>query len=93
MCIVPRIINEPTIMATRPPTMNTKNFPISLILANTNNSFYCNYNCLKNSIRFNSVFMIFYDMSKPKQIAAWIGIIGGMIGFFFLSIEMAAFMR
>ena len=76
-----------------PTTMNTKNFPISLILANTDDLFYCNYNCLKNSIRFNSVFMIFYHMSKSKKILAWIGIIGGMIGFFFFSIEMAEFMR
>ena len=37
--------------------------------------------------------MIFFHMSKSKQIAAWIGIIGGMIGFFFFSIEMAEFMR
>jgi hypothetical protein len=34
-------------MVPMPTTMNTKNFPISLILANTVNSFYCNYNCLK----------------------------------------------
>ena len=32
-------------------------------------------------------------MSKTKQIAAWIGIIGGGIAFFFFSIEMAEFMR
>jgi len=74
-------------MVPRPMTKNTKNFPISLMLANTDDSFYCNYNCLKNSIRFNSVFMIFYHMSKSKKILAWIGIIGGMIGFFFFSIE------
>jgi len=32
-------------------------------------------------------------MTKPQQIAAWIGIIGGTIGFFFFSIEIAEFMR
>jgi len=32
-------------------------------------------------------------MSKKQQIAAWIGIIGGGITFFFFSIEMAEFMR
>ena len=46
MCIVPRIINEPTIMATSPPTMNMKNFPISLMLANDLNCSHSNYNCL-----------------------------------------------
>ena len=35
----------------------------------------------------------FYHMTKPQQIAAWIGIIGGTIGFFFFSIEIAEFMR
>jgi hypothetical protein len=33
------------------------------------------------------------QMSKIKQIAAWIAIIGSVIGFFFFSIEMAEFMR
>ncbi|MGY5148117.1 MAG: hypothetical protein ACW9W4_08985 [Candidatus Nitrosopumilus sp. bin_7KS] len=33
------------------------------------------------------------QMSKIKQIAAWIAIIGGGVGFFFFSIEMAEFMR
>jgi hypothetical protein len=32
-------------------------------------------------------------MSKNKQIIAWMAIIGGGIGFFFFSIEMAEFMR
>jgi len=32
-------------------------------------------------------------MSKIKQVAAWIAIIGGAIGFFFFSIEMAELMR
>ncbi len=32
-------------------------------------------------------------MSKNKQIIAWIAIIGGVIGFFFASIEMVEFMR
>jgi LPS O-antigen subunit length determinant protein (WzzB/FepE family) len=32
-------------------------------------------------------------MSKRKQIVAWIAIIGGVIGFFFFSIEMAEMMR
>jgi len=32
-------------------------------------------------------------MSKIKQAAIWVGIIGGGIGFFFFSIEMADFMR
>ena len=32
-------------------------------------------------------------MSKNKQIVAWIAIIGGVIGFFFISIEMAEIMR
>jgi len=34
-----------------------------------------------------------FHMSKIKQIAIWIGIIGGGIGFFFFSIEAAEFMR
>jgi hypothetical protein len=34
-----------------------------------------------------------FQMSKAKQIAVWVGIIGGGIGFFFFSIEMAEFMR
>ena len=34
-----------------------------------------------------------FQMSKLKQIAIWIGIIGGGIGFFFFSIDMAEFMR
>ena len=45
-------------MATSPPTMNTKNFPISLILANTVDSFYCNYNCLKISL--DSIVYVWY---------------------------------
>jgi hypothetical protein len=57
------------------------------------NCFHSNYNCLKNSIRFNNELNDAFHMSKSKQIAAWIGIIGGMIGFFFFSIEMAEFMR
>ena len=32
-------------------------------------------------------------MTKLKQVAAWIAIIGGGIGFFFFSIEMAELMR
>jgi len=32
-------------------------------------------------------------MTKKQQIAAWITMIGGAIGFFFFSIEMAEFMR
>jgi len=32
-------------------------------------------------------------MSKLKQILAWVAIIGGGIGFFFFSIEMAEMMR
>jgi len=32
-------------------------------------------------------------MSKIKQAAIWVGIIGGGIAFFFFSIEMAEFMR
>ena len=32
-------------------------------------------------------------MSRAKQIAAWVAIIGGGIGFFFLSIELAEVMR
>lgn len=32
-------------------------------------------------------------MSKIKQLVAWVAIIGGGIGFFFLSIEMAEIMR
>jgi len=36
---------------------------------------------------------VYDQMSKIKQIAAWIAIIGGGIGFFFFSIEMAEFMR
>lgn len=32
-------------------------------------------------------------MTKKQQIAAWIGIIGGGIAFFFFSIEMVEFMR
>ena len=35
MCIVPRIIKEPTIIAARPPTTNIKNLPTDLMLANT----------------------------------------------------------
>jgi hypothetical protein len=35
----------------------------------------------------------YYHMSRIKQIAIWIGIIGGGIGFFFFSIEAAEFMR
>jgi len=35
----------------------------------------------------------FSQMSKIKQVAAWIAIIGSVIGFFFFSIEMAEFMR
>ncbi len=34
-----------------------------------------------------------FHMSRIKQIAIWIGIIGGGIGFFFFSIEAAEFMR
>jgi len=33
------------------------------------------------------------QMSKIKQVIAWIAIIGSTIGFFFASIEMAEFMR
>ena len=32
-------------------------------------------------------------MSKIKQLVAWVAIIGGGIGFFFFSIEMAEIMR
>lgn len=32
-------------------------------------------------------------MSKIKQVAAWVGIIGGGIGFFFLSQVLAEAMR
>jgi len=60
MCMVPLIIKEPTIMATSPPTMNKKNFPMSLILATIVNSFLSNYRCLNALIRFNSEFEIFF---------------------------------
>jgi len=43
-------------MATNPPTINIKNFPISLILANIATLLLSNYNCWENSIRFNSEF-------------------------------------
>ena len=55
--------------------------------------YYCNYNCLNLSIRFNNEFDIFLDMTKKQQVVAWIAMIGGGIGFFFFSIEMAEFMR
>jgi hypothetical protein len=32
-------------------------------------------------------------MTKKQQVVAWIAMIGGCIGFFFFSIEMAEFMR
>ena len=32
-------------------------------------------------------------MSKPKQIAAWVAIIGGGVGFFFFSQFLVDFMR
>ena len=32
-------------------------------------------------------------MSKIKQLVVWVAIIGGGIGFFFFSIEMAEIMR
>jgi len=35
----------------------------------------------------------FSQMSKIKQVVAWVAIIGGVIAFFFFSIEMAEFMR
>ena len=56
---------------------------------------YChsNYNCLNLSIRFNNEFDLFLDMTKRQQVVAWIAMIGGGIGFFFFSIEMAEFMR
>jgi len=54
---------------------------------------HSNYNCLKLSIRFNSEFDIFLNMTKKQQVVAWIAMIGGGIGFFFFSIEMAEFMR
>ena len=56
---------------------------------------YChsNYNCLKLSIRFNNEFDLFLNMTKRQQVVAWIAMIGGGIGFFFFSIEMAEFMR
>ena len=57
------------------------------------NCFHSNYNCLKNSIRFNNELKYNFYMSKIKQAAIWVGIIGGGIGFFFFSIEMAEFMR
>jgi len=41
-------------MVPRPTTMNIKNLPISLILANTDDLFYCNYNCLKK-IQLDSI--------------------------------------
>jgi len=56
---------------------------------------YChsNYNCLNLSIRFNNEFNIFLNMTKKQQVVAWIAMIGGGIGFFFFSIEMAEWMR
>jgi len=56
---------------------------------------YChsNYNCLNLSIRFNNEFDLFLNMTKRQQVIAWIAMIGGGIGFFFFSIEMAEFMR
>lgn len=47
----------------------------------------------EDSIRFNNTLKNNVYMSKIKQIAAWIAIIGGGIAFFFFSIEMAEFMR
>ncbi len=44
-------------------------------------------------IRFNSGFEKIPLMSKIKQIAAWVAIIGGGIGFFFFSQFMAEVMR
>jgi len=32
-------------------------------------------------------------MNKKQQVIAWIAMIGGGIGFFFFSMEMAEFMR
>ena len=52
-----------------------------------------NYNCLGNLTRFNSKFEKSFVMSKNKKILSWIGIIGGMIGFFFFSQIMVDFMR
>jgi len=34
-----------------------------------------------------------YQMSKKKQVLAWIAIAGSVVGFFFFSIEMAEIMR
>ncbi len=47
----------------------------------------------ESSIRFNNMLQNNICMSKIKQIAAWVAIIGGGIAFFFFSIEMAEFMR
>ena len=54
MCIVPLTMNDPTIMATNPVTMNKNNFPISLILATLYSVNLSNYNCLRWVIRFNN---------------------------------------
>ncbi len=91
--MVPLIINEPTIMATNPPTIKTNNFPMSLILANVFLYRHSNYKYLKLSIRFNNDFDIFLNMTRKQQVVAWIAMVGGCIGFFFFSIEMAEFMR
>jgi hypothetical protein len=54
MCIVPLTMNDPTIMATNPVTMNKKNPPISLILTTWYSLPLSNYNCLRWAIRFNN---------------------------------------
>jgi len=38
-------------------------------------------------------FFEFVNMSKTKQIAAWIAILGGGIAFFFFSLHAVDFMR
>mgnify|MGYP001601927900 FL=1 len=39
------------------------------------------------------MFFEFTDMSKTKQITAWIAVIGGGIAFFFFSLYAVDFMR
>ena len=45
------------------------------------------------SIRFNNRRLGMIDMSRIQKIAAWVGIIGGGIGFFFFSQYLAEAMR
>ena len=74
--------------------INTKNLPTSLILATIVRSAVSLIIDVWK-IQLDSIVSsdFSYQMSKIKQILAWIAIIGGGIGFFFFSQFMAEVMR